>query len=147
MNNNNTEEKNAELLLGQLFKDTKFENKIFSVGGFVRDELMGLKSKDLDLVVNFDGGSKEVVHILKRDLNSSVTNPHNLGNGFPIWQITFIDNVVFNNIEWKVKGAILEFADTQKESFPDDVPAANRQQSGSALTAATPAHQKQPAAA
>ena len=117
---NNTEEKNAELLLGQLFKNTRFEDKIFSVGGFVRDELMGLKSKDLDLVVNFDGGSKEVVHILKRDLNSSVTNPHNLGNGFPIWQITFIDNVVFNNIEWKVKGAILEFADTQKESFPDE---------------------------
>jgi poly(A) polymerase len=116
---NNTEEKNAELLLGQFFKNTIFENKIFSVGGFVRDEIMGLKSKDLDLVVSSDGGSEEVVHALKSQLTNSVTNPHNLGNGFPIWQITFTDNVHFNNTEWKVKGAILEFADTQKESFPD----------------------------
>lgn len=114
-----TAEKNAEILLGIMLKNTPFANKVFSVGGFVRDEIIGINSKDLDLVVNKDGGAKEITHLLKHLLKDSVTTPQNLGNGFPIWQLTFTDDVEHNKKTFAVKGAILEFADTQKEAFPD----------------------------
>ena len=55
-----TAEKQVELLLGHLLRGTEFENKVFTVGGFVRDELLGLEPKDLDLVIEMDGGAQRL---------------------------------------------------------------------------------------
>ena len=37
--------------IGELIKGTEWEGKVFAAGGYVRDELMGIESKDLDLAV------------------------------------------------------------------------------------------------
>jgi tRNA nucleotidyltransferase/poly(A) polymerase len=42
-----------------------------------------------------------------------------MGAAYPIWQITFKDNVEFDGETYRTKGAVIEFADTQTESFPD----------------------------
>jgi poly(A) polymerase len=115
-------EKRVELLIGQLIKGSKFENKTFSVGGFVRDEIMGIESKDLDIVVNIDGGAKGIAEFLHAKMPSATTSPHNMGNGYPIWQITFREDVKLRIADvgvGEVGGVIVEFADTQSESFPD----------------------------
>ena len=38
----------------RIISNTEWENKLFLVGGAVRDEIMGIKPKDLDFVVNGD---------------------------------------------------------------------------------------------
>lgn len=109
-------EKRIEHWIGHIISGTEFEGKVFSVGGFVRDELLEVESKDLDIVVEMDGGANKLAHFLSFSFNGGAvegdkcTNPYNLGNGYPIWQLTF-----------KVEGddVVVEFADTQSESFPD----------------------------
>ena len=43
---------------------TKFFNKIYLVGGCVRDELLGLSIKDIDIMVDIDGGGCEIAYYL-----------------------------------------------------------------------------------
>lgn len=40
-------------------KDTEWDNKVYAAGGYVRDELMGVTPKDLDLMVNRENGGIE----------------------------------------------------------------------------------------
>lgn len=47
-----TNEQIVLLFLKNIIKNTEWENKLFGVGGFVRDEIMGKDPKDLDFVVN-----------------------------------------------------------------------------------------------
>jgi poly(A) polymerase len=42
-----------------------------------------------------------------------------MGENYPIWQITFKDDITFNGETYKTSGAVIEFADTMKESYPD----------------------------
>jgi tRNA nucleotidyltransferase/poly(A) polymerase len=44
-------EKEVERLLKSLLKGTPFAGKAFATGGYVRDEVMGLDAKDLDIAV------------------------------------------------------------------------------------------------
>ena len=105
-------------LMAKKLAGTAFENKVFAVGGFVRDQLLGLNSKDLDLVINKNGGSKEFTSWLKESLGTS--EPYELGKGYPIWQITFKEDIVYQGEVYPLKGLVIECADTQKESFPDE---------------------------
>ena len=48
-------EKEVEQFLLSFLKDTPFANKVYSVGGYNRDEFLGLDAKDLDIVVEMPG--------------------------------------------------------------------------------------------
>jgi len=115
-------EKEVERLLKQLLKGTEFANKAYAVGGYVRDEYMGLEAKDLDIVVEMQNGAEKLTKYIYNvfDNNDLISMPRQLGAGYPIWQITFKENIEYKNEEYKTKGAIIEFADTMKESFPDE---------------------------
>jgi len=111
-------EKEVENLLLVLLKNTKFSGKTHAVGGYVRDQYLGKESHDLDVVVEIQDGAKQLTHYLKSLFPNSITTPYNLG-AYPIWEITFEDNTIYQNITYKTEGAVIQFADTMKESFPD----------------------------
>lgn len=112
-------EKEVEKLILAWIGNTPFKNKAFIVGGYTRDEFMGLEAKDLDVVVDMKDGAMRMTASLKSSFPEQITNPRMMGAGYPIWQITFKDDVEFNGVLYGTKGAVIEFADAQKESFPD----------------------------
>jgi len=113
-------EKEVERLLRVVLRGTQWAGKAHAVGGYVRDEFMGLDAKDLDIVVSVPGGSEKLTRYLFGLFPGSITNPHQMGASYPIWQITFRDDIVLDGEVYKTKGAVIEFADTMKEQFPDD---------------------------
>ncbi len=52
-------EKAAEDFIKQSIKGTKWENKVYIAGGYVRDEMMGIDPKDIDIVVDSNNGGIE----------------------------------------------------------------------------------------
>jgi len=112
-------EKEVERLLGVLLRGTPFAHKTHAVGGFVRDEVMGLDAKDLDVVVEIKGGADKITHFIHDKFPDATTNPHKMGAGYPIWQITFTNDLEFKGSLYLTNGAVIEFVDTQKEMFPD----------------------------
>jgi poly(A) polymerase len=61
------QEKAAEELLSNLVKKSPFKGKVHIAGGYVRDELMGLDPKDIDLVIEMpDGGIKFAEWVTKK---------------------------------------------------------------------------------
>jgi len=109
----------VENLLMKTTPKTIWENHVFSVGGYVRDEILGLIPKDLDIVIDVENGAKDFTRFLKSKFGDAVTNPVNMGN-YPIWQITFKKNVFHDGIEYFTEGAVIEFADTMREDYPDE---------------------------
>lgn len=112
-------EKEVEKLIQKVIKNTEFEKKVYSVGGFVRDEILGIDSKDLDIVIEMEGGAKKLTQYIHELFKKETSKPVDLGKGYPIWKIVFNEDIDFENKIFKTKGADLEVADTQKESFPD----------------------------
>lgn len=112
-------EKEVERLLKVLLVGSPFAGKAFAVGGYVRDEFRGEEAKDLDIVVEMKDGAKKLTHWVSSVLGSAVTTPYQMGAGYPIWQITFKESVTFKGESYKTEGAVIEFADTMKETFPD----------------------------
>lgn len=88
-------------------KNDIFKNHVFVVGGFVRDTIMGLKPKDLDLVINIKNGSTLLANAIKQEYFDITTNPIKLG-AYPIRQIQFTDI-----------NETIEIADTMTEEFPN----------------------------
>jgi len=113
-------EQEVEKLLLPVLKGTEFANKTYAVGGYVRDQYLGKDAKDLDIVVEMDGGAKKLTNHLKDLFGDSVSTPRQMGAGYPIWQITFKDDITHDKIKYKTQGAVIEFADTMKENFPDE---------------------------
>lgn len=56
-------------LLRSLIKDTEFENKSFIAGGYVRDEILGKPSKDIDIVVELPSGGIAFADFITKKLN------------------------------------------------------------------------------
>ena len=112
-------EKEVERLMKALLRGTPFANKTFAVGGYVRDEIMGLPSKDLDVVIEMKGGAKKLTTYLHREFTRETSRPVQKGK-YPIWAITFKDDIEFDGEEYATAGAEIEIADAQKESFPDE---------------------------
>ena len=114
-----TAEKEAESFLIEIIKDTKFKNKVYSVGGFVRDDLLGIESKDLDIVVESPDGAKDLGELLHNRFPDETSNAYQIGAGYPIWHLSFKKDIKLNGKTFKTTGAEIDIADTQKESFPD----------------------------
>lgn len=112
--------KQVELFLAYFFKDTSFRNHIFSVGGYVRDELLGISSKDLDIVVDVEGGAEVIVRTIHDIFHTQTSMPRQMGASYPIWQLTFKEDIHWSeDITFFTKDAIIEFSETMTESFPD----------------------------
>ena len=112
-------EQEVERLLKRVLSNSKWKNKVFSVGGYERDRLLNVDSKDLDLVVEKKGGGKEFSFFLHNLFPSESSKPYEMGAGYPIWHIAFKEDVLFKGEVFGVDGAELDIVDTQKEAFPD----------------------------
>lgn len=85
----------------------QFKNHVYIVGGYVRDFVMNIESKDLDLVIDLNKGNIDFANAIKKTYSDITTNPIKLG-AYPIRQIQFTD-----------LNETIEIADTMKETFPD----------------------------
>lgn len=117
-----------ERFLKAFLPGTPYANKTHAVGGYVRDQYLRLlkndpkiEAKDLDIVVDMKDGAEKLTHYIYEQLEEkeSVSQPRQLGKGYPIWQITFKEDIKYKGETYKTKGAVVEFADTMKESYPD----------------------------
>jgi len=112
-------EKEIERFLKSFLPGTSFAGKVYAVGGYVRDELLGLDPKDLDIVVEMRGGAEKLATNIHREFPSETSTPRRMGAGYPIWQIAFKEDISYKGETYKTAGAVVEFVDTQKEMFPD----------------------------
>lgn len=112
-------EREIQRLCLQIVPGTPFEKKVFSVGGFERDLLMGKESKDLDIVVEMKGGAELFANFLYLLFHEQTTTPRQLGANYPIYHIGFKEDVEYNGEFYNTKGGEIDIADTQKETYPD----------------------------
>jgi poly(A) polymerase len=112
-------EAELERLLLALLPPSPFREQVFAVGGYVRDQVMGKDSKDLDVVVERKEGAKAFAYYLHDMFPAETSRPLALGAGYPIWHIAFQKNIKVRGDTFKVAGAELDIADSQKEAFPD----------------------------
>lgn len=112
-------EKQLEQLFAAILPDSKFAGHVFAVGGYVRDELLGVDSKDLDVVIDIQGGAKALSGYLHRLFPAATSTPRQLGKGYPIWFVAFKQDVSYKGQTFHTKGAEIDIAESQKEGFPD----------------------------
>lgn len=119
-------EKEVERFLKHILPDSPYAGLVKAVGGYVRDEYMSMikndptiEAKDLDIVVGMKDGAEKVTKYIYNLLGNSISEPRQLGKGYPIWQITFKKDIEYNGKPFKTEGAVIEFADAMKEDFPD----------------------------
>ena len=118
----------VEKLLKQILPNTEFAGHIYSAGGFCRDEVLGLESKDLDLVVELVSekdkpmpeGAKKFAHFLYEKFPNDIHEPFQTGAGYPIWNLKFTNNIILDNVTYYTFGASLDVSDTMKETFSDE---------------------------
>ena len=114
------------ILLKQLLKNTKFANNTYFVGGCVRDYYREVNANDIDIVVSLENGAKELAYFIydfiktkyTTKVNEYITNPYQLGH-YPIYSLTFKNDISFNNEILYVKDITIEIADSMDEIFSD----------------------------
>jgi poly(A) polymerase len=84
-------EKTAIEFIKNSIVGTKFENRVFIAGGFVRDELLGIDPKDIDLVIDLPNGGIEFAEWItkKYNLHSPVSFPTFGTSKFDLKNITY----------------------------------------------------------
>jgi poly(A) polymerase len=102
-------------MLKDIIKGTEFEGKAFVAGGFVRDELLGKPSKDIDVVVELpEGGIRLATYVAKKlGVYNAETNPVT----YPHYgtAMLHLNNVVYNKQD--LSGGVVEFVMSRKESY------------------------------
>jgi tRNA nucleotidyltransferase/poly(A) polymerase len=107
------QEQELERLFRDWLPETRFAGKVFAVGGYVRDELLGTEPHDLDVVVEMMYGAQRFADELLDAFGESVGEPVPVSLDFPIWKTRFVDDVRWNGDVYGVAGADLDIADTQ----------------------------------
>jgi hypothetical protein len=102
-----------ERLFAELLPGTKFEGKVFAVGGYVRDQLQHREPADLDMVVEMPYGAQRFAGFLLDEFPDKLSEPEPLTYKLPIWNMHFIDDVTYNGELYRVSGAELDLTDTQ----------------------------------
>lgn len=110
---NMTNEEIVLSFLKNLIKGTEWENKVMAVGGCVRDEIMGLKPKDLDFIINGD---------LNSGIKFSIWLTQKLGNykenSNPVIYPRFgTSKVSLNHNKFNLPSIDLEFVAPRKETY------------------------------
>ncbi len=96
-----------------------FAELVYIVGGAVRDYLLwGRTGPDLDIVVERSGGAEILAVALAHHWKDRASQPHALGQGYPIWQIILELPEEFRN-DVGAETLEIQIADTQSEMFPD----------------------------
>lgn len=68
-------EKSLRFISDNILPDSPFYGKIFLVGGCVRDELLGERYSDLDLLINLPNGQKDFVEYMCRTFPDTCKGP------------------------------------------------------------------------
>ena len=104
-----------------LEESPQFKDKIFLIGGAVRDSFLNIESThlDIDITVEHKDGAHDLAFALHRLFPSNITIPFQIGQGYPIWKIKFNSPLIIKNKTFDFTGFEFDFADTQKECFPD----------------------------
>ena len=105
------QERELERLFQAVLKNTHFEGKVFAVGGYVRDELLGREPADLDVVVELPYGAQRVAGHLLALFPGVEVEP--LALDYPIWHVCFPDALEHAGEVYAVGGAELDLTDTQ----------------------------------
>lgn len=108
--------KDLEAFLRAMIQGTEWAGKVFLVGGFVRDELLGKEPKDADIVVWKNQGGIEFNTWLAKKLGIyKDTNPVNTSN-FGTSTLR-LDGVVWNGIDFT--GEMVDAVMFRKEQYHD----------------------------
>ena len=96
-----------KMFLGELIKGTEWEGHVFTVGGCVRDEIMGSEIKDIDLCVSLPSGGIHFAEWLR-------DNGHAMKGVtvYPSYGTAMLHLKAFPDVE-------LEFVQTRKEKYID----------------------------
>lgn len=123
----------------KLVKDTinnhlqEYKDKVFSVGGFVRDKLLGKNPKDIDLVVDDPKDQMKAAEIFSKKFTelfgiTTSNNPHPLKSEYGIWGIVLFHPkdsegnrrpFIYDGVD--VTGYIIELTPPRKEGAYDPV--------------------------
>ena len=98
---------NIKKFLGELIAGTEWEGHVYTVGGCVRDELMGSEIKDIDLCVSLPSGGIRFAEWLR-------DNGHAMKGVtvYPNYGTAMLHLKAFPDVE-------LEFVQTRKEKYID----------------------------
>lgn len=104
-----------------------YKNKVFSVGGHVRDQLLGKQSKDLDAVVDDPEHKMKSAEVFAKELTDALgittaNNPHPLKEEYGIWGVVLFnprgpggsrEPFIYDGVD--VTGYVVELTPPRKE--------------------------------
>lgn len=114
-----TAEQKTEKLLPYIIQGTIFEDITYISGGYVRDEIKGIQSNDLDLVIQLEDGAKLFSDYIINLFGDKVF-VEQLNINYPTYNIKFLDNIILDGKFFKVKDADVDVSDTVKIRFNQD---------------------------
>lgn len=116
MENRATPKQLVEFLRAQI-KGTEWDGKVFAVGGFVRDQMLGKEPKDLDIVISENqGGWNFTVWLAKKlGIYKEGSNPL-INSSFGTANLR-LDGVIWNGIDFSTEN--IDAVMFRKEQYPD----------------------------